>query len=85
MLGMGYGVGHDRRAAAPREVTPVPKLTDEDRYLILRARELGALDGPDAICEHTGEAAVDFAYIRAFGRAQPLLAELADLAERLGA
>lgn len=56
-------------------------LTDTDRALIDRARELAAADD---ICKHTGEADLDVAYARAFGSAQHLLGELAGRLEQLG-
>ena len=62
----------------------MPKLTDSDLDLIRRAREMVAVSGPDAVCEFTGEAEPRWAYTRAFGRAKPLLDELADRLEQLG-
>jgi hypothetical protein len=64
--------------------TMTARLTDSDRRIIRRARELDALRGLDAIRERFGEADNAMALAHAFGSAQHYLAELADLAERLG-
>lgn len=58
-------------------------MSETDRSVIARARTLAALDGEDALREHTGEADAALAYVRAFGEARHLLGELAAIAARL--
>lgn len=58
-------------------------LTDDDRQLITRARELADLKGSAAICGYTGASDFEVAYPAALGTAQELLWQLALLAERL--
>jgi len=58
----------------------MPKLTESDRSLIDRAHLLRTAD----VCEHTGERDPALAYVRAFGEAKDLLAELAGRLEQLG-
>jgi hypothetical protein len=60
------------------------RLTADDRRIIARARALAALPGTAAIEAYTGKADVGEAFAVALGRAQVLLACLADIAERLG-
>jgi hypothetical protein len=57
-------------------------LTDLDRSTIAKARDLAALSGKE-IRETTGHDDPAMALAAAMGRAQVLLTELADLAERL--
>jgi hypothetical protein len=63
----------------------MPELTDSDRDLIKRARKLAGLADEAALRKHAGEPdSVLFAYIRVFGEAKHLLAELAGRLERSG-
>jgi hypothetical protein len=59
-------------------------LTDLDRELIAKARELAGVD-PEDMCAFTGETDLAMADAVALGRAQHLLRRLADLAEDLAA
>lgn len=61
-------------------LVPLTLITDADRRLAIRARELEAARD---IQEHTGEADIHLAYIRAFGEARHLLGELAAIVDRL--
>lgn len=65
-------------------MTGTSALTERDRSIIARARELAGLDGIDAIAAATDAADPALAYGIAFGRAQSVLTELAAIAERLG-
>jgi hypothetical protein len=58
-------------------------LTDHDKQLIARARELAGLADLDAIREWTGRGETGMAYAAALGIAQETLRRLTDLAERL--
>jgi hypothetical protein len=58
------------------------RLTDRDRHLIAQARELAEARGKDI---RDGDDDLIAAYGGALGRAQYMLGELADLAERLAA
>ena len=58
----------------------MPGLTDEDRHFIDRFLELADADD---VCKYTGEADLDDAYARAFGRARELARELAVRLERV--
>lgn len=62
----------------------MPDLTDTDRSVIARARELAALPDVKAIRAHAGKADSAEAAVHTLGQAQYLLGKLADLAERLG-
>ena len=66
--------------------TTTTRLTDEDRQIIAKARELAEALTSEAVREVTGCGPVGPAlvFIDAFGRAQVMLGDLADLAERLG-
>ena len=61
-------------------------LSDHDRYIIARARELAALRTTEAVRERFAGWGDDVApaYAEAFGAARCLLEELAVIAERLG-
>ena len=58
-------------------------LTDRDRDIMAKARELAELRGADAIRACTGEADITMAVAAAFGVAQSLLAEQAAIINRL--
>jgi hypothetical protein len=60
-----------------------PPLTDADRRIIARARELAELPA-DANCAYTGEADEASARAAALGTAKYLLGELAAIADRFG-
>ena len=71
--------------------TSRPALTDRERKLITEARELAVIRSSDAIREPLTPAGIikptdadDMVYPIAYGNAQVLLRELADLAARLG-
>ena len=64
-------------------MTPTATLTDRDRDIIARARELAALDG-DGGRARSPASDSGTAYGRAFGSAQWFLGELADILDRLG-
>jgi hypothetical protein len=59
-------------------------LTEHDKYVIARARQLAGLTGIDDLAEYTGYANRDMARAVTLGEAQHFLAELAAIAERLG-
>jgi hypothetical protein len=62
----------------------VTGLTDHDRRIIERARELAALSSPAAVRERfPGWDDLRPAYVEAFATATHVLSELADIAERL--
>ena len=63
-----------------------PALTDHDRSIIIKARELAALRTTEAVRERFAGWGdnVAPAYAEAFGAARWLLEELAVIAERLG-
>ena len=66
-------------------IADMPTLTDHDRSIIARTRELAGLPpSAGALSEHTGETDFAMAYAAAFGEAAFLLEELAVIAERLG-
>jgi hypothetical protein len=77
-------IARSRTRKDPVTMSHPPRLTDDDRRIIARARELAALRGADAFCEHTGKTALDMAHAVALGQAQVTLGWLADIAERLG-
>ena len=63
----------------------MPELTDSDRDLIKRARDLAGLADEAVLRQYADEPdSVLFAYIRVFNRAKPVLKELAERLEQLG-
>jgi hypothetical protein len=79
-----------QEATAVNQSSPPPcggtsGLTDADRRLIAKARELAALRTTAAICDRfPGWDDTAAAYAEAFGTARWLLDELAGIAERAG-
>ncbi len=65
-------------------MTATARLTDHDRRLITRARELAGLPDMEAIRVQTGKDDSTSALAHALGQAQVLLDLLASLAEGLG-
>jgi hypothetical protein len=63
---------------------PPGRLTGHERRIIADARRLASLKDDRAIMAATGEANPEGALSNALGQAQYVLAELADIAERLG-
>ena len=62
------------------------RLTDSDRRIIAKARELAAVaSNSDANCEYAGETDADHARAVLLGAAKWLLAEVSAIAERLDA
>ncbi len=61
----------------------MPELTDSDRRLIARARQLAAVSGAAAIREYTGDSDPLGSCVAALAEAQHLLADLAGRLERL--
>lgn len=68
-------------------VTPAPSLTDADRGIVARARELAGANDLPALAAVTGappDLPVVGVHAEALGVAQYLLGELAAIADRLG-
>lgn len=60
-----------------------PALTDHDRWLITKARELAQARNADELRAYTGQRDHHAAHAYAFGAALPVLTELAAALERL--
>jgi len=63
--------------------TATDRLTDHDRRIIARARQLAESSGLEGVRSAAGDREID-TYAEAFGVAQYLLAELAAIIDRLG-
>jgi hypothetical protein len=59
-------------------------LTEDDRRIIAKARELAALPDANAVRTYAGKARFEEAAAYTLGSAQAYLGLLADIAERLG-
>jgi len=63
---------------------PAPTLTDVDRRMIAKAREVAALKTADSMRERYGDAGSEMARAAALGEAQFLLLELVAIIGHLG-